>query len=189
MTEDHGRKKVGLWGITRLTIIQALVNKHWVVDWISFIYFFSPTFPAFVDCIFVITNTGKRVYFSITPAMFYLVFAYLVIYDISVPLAWPWRDRRLVRYHDSIADHASLFYASHLLYDPDSKCHFGLGVATLNVRAGEAQHVFFVVYDKSYWKEMAIRTKLSKKAERRQEIEERRRKRRQNGNRFQEDIV
>jgi hypothetical protein len=57
------------------------------------------------------------------------------------------------------------------------------------VRAGEAQHVVFVVYDKSYWKEMAIRTKLSKKAERRQEIEERRRKRRQNGNRFQEDVV
>jgi hypothetical protein len=89
MTEDHGRKKVGLWGITRLPIIQALVNKHWVVAWISFIYFFSPTFPVFVGGIFVITNTGKRVYFSITPAMFYLAFAYLVIYDISVPLAWP----------------------------------------------------------------------------------------------------
>lgn len=110
-----------LWGTPGLTTIKALMNKHWVVAWFSFISFFSPTFPILVGGIFVITNTGKRIYFSITPATFYLVFAYIVIYAISVPLAWPRRDRRLMRYHDSVADYVSLFYASYLLYDPDSK--------------------------------------------------------------------
>jgi hypothetical protein len=110
-----------LWGTPGLTTIKALMNKHWVVAWFSFVSLFSPTFPILVGGIFVITNTGKRIYFSITPATFYLVFAYLVIYAISVPLAWPRRDRRLMRFHDSIADYASLFYASYLLHDPDSK--------------------------------------------------------------------
>lgn len=110
-----------LWGLPGITTVKAAMNSHWLVAWFSFVSFFSPTFPILVGGLFVITNTGQRIYFTITPVIFYLVFAYLVIYAVSVPLAWPGRDRRLPRYHNSIADYAALFYASSLLHDPESK--------------------------------------------------------------------
>lgn len=134
-----------LWGMPGLTSITALLNKHWKVAWFSFISFFSPTFPILVGGIFEITNTGKRIYFTITPATFYLVFVYLIIYAISIPLAWPGKDRRLMRYHKSIGDYTSLFYASYLIYDPDSS----LDISAPNITQRHLESKVFLE-EKSY---------------------------------------
>ncbi|KAF8856929.1 hypothetical protein BDZ45DRAFT_691403 [Acephala macrosclerotiorum] len=110
-----------LWDTPGLITIKAVMNKHYKVAWFSFITFFSHSFPVIAGGLFTITNTGKRIYFSITPITFYLAFAYLIIYGISIPIAWPGRNRRLMRWHDSMADYVSLFYASYLIHDPNSK--------------------------------------------------------------------
>ncbi|CZR60235.1 uncharacterized protein PAC_10131 [Phialocephala subalpina] len=119
-----------LWGIPGWTTVNALMHGHYAVAWYSFITFFSPSFPILVGGLFTITNTGKRIYFTISPEVFYLVFAYFVVYTVSVPLAWPLTNRRLLRYHDSIADYVSLFYNSYLLHDPKSQLDISAPHAT-----------------------------------------------------------
>jgi hypothetical protein len=129
-----------MWGIPGWTTIKALMNKHYKAAWFSFISFFSPTFPVLVGGLFTITNTGKRIYFTITPVTFYLVFGYFIIYTISVPLAWPGRDRRLLRLHNSIGDYISLFYASYLIHDPESK----LDISAPNVTKRHLESAVFL---------------------------------------------
>lgn len=110
-----------LWGMPGLTTIKAFNAGHYKVAWYSLLNLISPAFPVLVSGLFIITNTGIRIYFKITPLTFYAVSAYFILYAVSVPFAWPGRSRRLMRYHDSIADYVSLFYASYLLHDPESK--------------------------------------------------------------------
>lgn len=96
-----------------MTTAKALTNGYYKVAWFSPFNLASPVFPIIVGGLFTIV--------TITPVIFYLVLSFLVIYLISLPLAWPGRDRRLLRWHNCIADYASLFYTSYLLHDPQSQ--------------------------------------------------------------------
>jgi hypothetical protein len=108
-----------LWGLPGLTTLKAANAGEYKVAWFSLLNLISPIFPILVGGLFTIVNSGKEIHFTITPETFYLVLALLVTYMISLPLAWPRRNRRLLRSHNCIADYASLFYASHLLHDPE----------------------------------------------------------------------
>jgi hypothetical protein len=148
-----------------------------------------------VGGLFTIVNTGKRIYFIFTPAIFYLVLAFLAIYCISLPLAWPRRKRRLLRWHVCIADYASLFYASYLLHDPESKLDisapnvtqrhltsrvfleeklYSVGIYNgvdgkchfgLDVVGVGVPHVMFWPYEKTYWNKRRREERSEKRAE------------------------
>jgi hypothetical protein len=89
----------------------------------------SPTFPILVWML-TATTDGERIYITISLVVLYLVFAFLIIYAICLPLAWPRQNRRSLRRHLSIADYASIFYASNLLNDPESKLDISAPNAT-----------------------------------------------------------
>ncbi|CZR61411.1 uncharacterized protein PAC_11307 [Phialocephala subalpina] len=110
-----------LWGMPGLVTIDAFSNGHYKVFWFSLLDLLSPIFPILVGGLFVITNTGEKIVFTIVPVTFYFVLAYLAIYLLTLPFIWPRRNRRLLRWHNSIADYVSLFYASHLLNDTDKE--------------------------------------------------------------------
>ena len=108
-----------LWGLPGLVTYDAFSNSHYKVAWFSILDLASPIFPILVGGIFTITNTGELIVFTIVPVAFYFVLAYLAVYLVTMFFVFPGRGRRLLRFHFSIADYASLFYASHLLNDTD----------------------------------------------------------------------
>jgi hypothetical protein len=106
-----------MWGLPGLVTFDAFSNSHYKVAWFSLLDLASPIFPILVGGLFTITNTGELIVFTIVPVTFYFVLAYLFIYLCTLPLVLPGPNRRLLRLHFSIADYASLFYASRLLND------------------------------------------------------------------------
>ncbi|KAF8861408.1 hypothetical protein BDZ45DRAFT_740476 [Acephala macrosclerotiorum] len=94
-----------LWGIPGLVTINAFSNGHYKVFWFSLLDLLSPVFPILVDGLFLVTNTGEKIVFTIVHVTFYFVLAYLGIYLLALP----------------IADYVSLFYASHLLNDSNKE--------------------------------------------------------------------
>ncbi|KAF2001836.1 hypothetical protein P154DRAFT_533441 [Amniculicola lignicola CBS 123094] len=107
-----------LWGIPVAVTVEALKKKHWKVAWFSLLALLNPFFPILVSGLFTITNTGPRIIFKVDNVAFYLVFAYLVVYTLSLPFAWPRWNRRLPRNCYSIADILSLCYASSMVRNP-----------------------------------------------------------------------
>jgi hypothetical protein len=104
-----------MWGLPGLVTFNAFSNAHYKVAWFSLLDLASPIFPILVGGLFTITNTGELIVFTIVPVTFYFVMAYLAIYLFTLPFVPPHAKRRLLRFHFSIADYASLFYASQLL--------------------------------------------------------------------------
>ncbi|ORY04972.1 hypothetical protein BCR34DRAFT_53491 [Clohesyomyces aquaticus] len=107
-----------LWGIPGAVTVEALKKGHWKVAWISFLNLLSPIFPVLVGGLFVMTNTGPRIVFKVDESSFYCVFAFLVVYAITLPMMWPLQNRKLPRYCASIVDVMLLFWASKVMTDP-----------------------------------------------------------------------
>ena len=104
-----------LWGISIDVTIQAIKNQQWKVAWFSFLGQISTIFPVLVGGLFTMTNTGDHIVFNVHGSPFYLVFAFLIVFALSLPFAWPRAKRRLPRDCSSIADLMSLFYASKIM--------------------------------------------------------------------------
>src|SRR5579862_9593513 len=65
-----------------------------------------------------ITETDSRVYFTFGLPALPVVMAYLLVYNISLPLAWPQRYRRLPRRMLSLADLMGQCHQARFLADP-----------------------------------------------------------------------
>jgi hypothetical protein len=67
-----------LWGPPVLTTFRAIINRHYKVAWFSLINLASPTFPILVVGMLTATTDGERIYISISPVIFYLIFTSLL---------------------------------------------------------------------------------------------------------------
>ncbi|KUJ19266.1 uncharacterized protein LY89DRAFT_667247 [Mollisia scopiformis] len=122
-----------LWGPPGIVTINAFQAGHYKVFWFSLLDLLSPIFPILVAGLFTITNTGELIVVAIIPVTFYFVLSFLAIYLLTLPFVWPRTNRRLLRWHASIADYVSLFYASRLLNNTRGN---GIGAA-INEEDGE----------------------------------------------------
>ena len=97
----------------------AFANGHYKVAFYSVLSTIGPIFPIFVGGLFTMTNTGKRVYFSYDLPAFIIVTAFVVLYCISLPMAWPTRKRRMPRVRYSMIDIVAMCHASHFIRSPN----------------------------------------------------------------------
>jgi hypothetical protein len=97
---------------------KAAKNAHWKVVWLSSVNQASGIFPVLTSGVFVLTKTSNGVFVSTSLATLYGIIAFLVIYLITVVVAYPSTIRRLPRVIRSQVDTISLFYASKFLRDP-----------------------------------------------------------------------
>jgi hypothetical protein len=104
-----------VWGLPGVVTIDALKNSHWKVAWCSLVSLLAPSFPVLVANFFSSVITREEVRFKGGEALFYTIFCFLVVYFVTLVVAWPYRNRRLPRWCPSIADLMSLFYASKVM--------------------------------------------------------------------------
>jgi hypothetical protein len=123
-----------LWGTPGVVTIDALTAGHYKVFWFSLLDLVSPVFPILVAGLFTITNTGENILLQIIPVTFYFVLSILIIYLCTLPFIWPGLNRRSLRYHVSVADYASLFYASRLLNDRSENSVFDISAKEVTSR-------------------------------------------------------
>lgn len=107
-----------VWGFPSTVIAQAILNKHWKVAWFSIFGTIAPIFPTLVANLLTTVESEEELMFKGGAATYYVVFGFLVLFFITLLLAWPPEARRLPRWSPSLADLMSLFYASKLMDNP-----------------------------------------------------------------------
>jgi hypothetical protein len=104
-----------VWGMPGVVTVDAMRNGHWKVAWFSFTSMVGPLFPVLVANMLSPIISEDRIIFKGGEAIFYTVFCFLLAYFLTLPFAWPGRNRRLPRMCHSIADFMSLFFASSIM--------------------------------------------------------------------------
>lgn len=105
------------WALPGVATIDALKKKHWKVAIFSAVNLLNPFFPILVSGLFLISDAGPSVKFTLDKLTFILVFAYLIVYALITPIAWPTWKRRILRTQYSIADLLSMCYSSRFIQD------------------------------------------------------------------------
>ncbi|KAI9770740.1 MAG: hypothetical protein M1840_002990 [Geoglossum simile] len=98
--------------------IKAAMNSHWRIAHLSAMSLLANILPVLVGAVFTVTPGTENITIRTSIIVFYAVFAFLCLYFISIPIAWPPRRRRLPRTIYTIADIISFCYASELVMDP-----------------------------------------------------------------------
>ncbi|KAJ5114835.1 hypothetical protein NUU61_000594 [Penicillium alfredii] len=99
--------------------MQAIINKHYKVAWISFMGLVSAAIPILAGGIFVALfyPSHDDVRISTLMPAFYALIAFCGLYAVSFLAIWPRRRRYLPHDISTLADLMSFFYQSPLLSD------------------------------------------------------------------------
>ena len=95
--------------------LTAYDQGHYKVSWFSALGTISPPFPIFVGGLFTITGNRDTVFFQFSTSAFICVLAFLLIYCVSLPVAWPQMHRLLPKYFYSLADPMAMCHQSRFL--------------------------------------------------------------------------
>ncbi|KAH0562632.1 hypothetical protein GP486_002683 [Trichoglossum hirsutum] len=98
--------------------IKAAMNSHWRVAHLSAISLLGNLLPVLVGAVFTVDPGTENITVRTSIEVFYAVFAFLCLYLISLPIAWPPHRRQLPRLIITIADTITLCHASELMVDP-----------------------------------------------------------------------
>ena len=98
--------------------IKAARKSHWKVAYFSLLSLASNVLPTLVGTLFTTISSGSRVTVTVDIQKLSYVAAILLVYCISIPIAWPTRNRKLPRNVDSPTDLFCFCYSSQLLDDP-----------------------------------------------------------------------
>ncbi|KAJ5652318.1 hypothetical protein N7507_009744 [Penicillium longicatenatum] len=99
--------------------MQALINGHWTVAWLSFISLVSIAIPIIAGGIFIALwyPSDNDVRISALMPAYYALIAFCAIYAISFLATWPGRRRYLPHDIATLSDLMSFLYQSPLLAD------------------------------------------------------------------------
>jgi hypothetical protein len=100
--------------------LTAWSKGHYKVCWFSILHTISPLFQIFVASLVLPAKIiDDRFQFNFTLPAFIGTFAFLLLYCVSLPLAWPNVHRLFPRQINSMADLMALSHQSHFLLSKD----------------------------------------------------------------------
>lgn len=99
--------------------VQAVLNAHYKVAWISLMSIVSAALPILAGGVFIALwyPSQEQVRIAALMPAFYTLVAFCALYTVSFLCIWPRRSRYLPHDISTLADQISFFYQSPLLAD------------------------------------------------------------------------